>query len=77
MDDDEFSDELAHQEFLEELGRLQEQIFLAWLDRPANVLVQEHNDIMRYGNEPIFTSMLFDRILNESAQSNDTSKIAD
>ena len=64
---DEIAEELEFQDFMAELRKLQEDIFLAWLNKPVAAVVTEHNDIMRYGNEPVFAGLLFDKILEEAA----------
>ena len=62
---DELDEQMEHDEFMDSINKLQEQIFLAWMDQPAPKLLDEWFDIKIYGDEPAFTSVLFDSIIEE------------
>lgn len=66
MDDDELLERLEHEEFMQQLQKLQEEIFIAWMDRAAGKMADEHFDIRKFGDEPVFTSLLFDKLIEES-----------
>lgn len=63
---DTLDDELEFQEFMDGLAKLQEQIFLGWLGQPLVPVLTTYHEIVRYGDEPVFADMIFDRMLKES-----------
>lgn len=64
---DELEEELEHQEFLDSLNVLAERIFFMLLTTspPATFLKTSWDDVKVFGDEPVFTSLLFDMMLKE------------
>lgn len=64
--DDEIEEELEFRAFMDELGRLQESIFWKAANLDVRKATSMHDDIKKFGDEPSFTTVLFDKIIEES-----------
>lgn len=66
---DELMEEIAHQEFMDELVLLEEQIWNARINYPYTPTFvntkDQWDEVKTYGDEPVFTGLLFDMALKE------------
>ena len=63
---DEINDEIEHQVFLDHLNRLAEQVFWAYRNPSLGLVHEGYADIKTFGDEPIFASLLFEKMIAES-----------
>lgn len=69
-DADELVEEFEHLDFMATLNYLAEQIFMSLLfTNDVSRVKREYDDIIVFGNEPVFASILFDKLLKEANES--------
>lgn len=62
---DEIDDEAEFRAYLAYLDKCIESLFWAYVNMPSTSLVDAWYDIHTYGLEPVFTDLLFDRVIEE------------
>lgn len=62
------TEDIEHDLFMQELRALSNKLFSTWVLRQSTreELEAAHSDIMTYGTEPMFASMIFDALLEEA-----------
>jgi hypothetical protein len=64
---DELAEEIAHREFMDSLAQIEERIFLSLLHVTDSAsLKHEWDDLVVYGDEPTFASLIFDKMIEEA-----------
>lgn len=72
MDTDDFLDEAQHQADMQYLRNMVNQLTWLWMGEDSGVKIKAAwDEITYYGEEPVFTDMIFDRMVAEKQAAND------
>lgn len=63
--DDEWLAEILHREFMDTVNQLAAAIFSSYMRADAETTLEGWSDIKTYGDEPVFGSLIFDRMVAE------------